>query len=288
MRQTLLLTICFGMFIEFSIASFAAGAEEVSEKDLFGDDNLVAWCIVPFDAKRRGPAERAEMLVRLGLKRVAYDWREEHVATFEEEILQYKKHDLEFFAFWDVHEEALKLFEKYDLHPQIWRIAPTPDVESQEERVATAAKQLLPFVNRAKQLGCKFGIYNHGGWSGEPENMIAICKWLHEHAAGEHVGIVYNFHHGHEHIEDFGTLLSLMKPYLLCLNINGMNTNANPKIVSIGQGQHERKMLMTVLESGYAGPIGILDHRVEMDAEESLGQNLQGLKAVVKELDLAE
>lgn len=285
MRQTLLLTICFGIFAKFSIVAFVAGAEPVSEKDLFAEDNLVAWCIVPFDAKKRGPAERAEMLVRLGLKRVAYDWREEHVATFEEEILQYKKHELEFFAFWDVHEEALKLFEKYDLHPQIWRIAPTPNVESQAERVAAAAKQMLPYVNRAKQLGCKFGIYNHGGWSGEPENMIAICKWLHEHAGGEHVGIVYNFHHGHEHIEDFGALLDLMKPYLLCLNINGMNTDAKPKIVSLGQGEHERKMLQTVLESGYAGPIGILDHRVEMDAEESLGQNLDGLKAVVKELE---
>ena len=84
----------------------------------FAKDQLVAWCIVPFDAAKRGPAARAEMLKRLGLKRVAYDWREQHVKEFEEEILQYKKHGLEFFAFWAVHEKAFALFEKHKMHPQ--------------------------------------------------------------------------------------------------------------------------------------------------------------------------
>ncbi len=99
----------------------------------------MAWCIVPFDAKKRGPAERAEMLKGLGLKRVAYDWREQHVKEFEEEILQYKKHGLEFFAFWGVHDEAFALFEKYKLHPQIWLTLPSPKAETQEARVAAAA-----------------------------------------------------------------------------------------------------------------------------------------------------
>ena len=61
------------------------------DKDIFARDNLVAWCIVPFDGKKRGPAERAAMCAKLGLKKVAYDWRQEHVATFEQEILEYKK-----------------------------------------------------------------------------------------------------------------------------------------------------------------------------------------------------
>ena len=37
---------------------------------LFERDNLAAWCIVPFDAKKRGPEERAAMLERLGFKHV--------------------------------------------------------------------------------------------------------------------------------------------------------------------------------------------------------------------------
>ncbi len=61
----------------------SAVADELSPAaKLFAPTNLVAWCIVPFDANKRGPAERAEMVKRLGLSRVAYDWRDEHVATF--------------------------------------------------------------------------------------------------------------------------------------------------------------------------------------------------------------
>jgi hypothetical protein len=40
---------------------------------LFARDNLIAWCIVPFDSKARGPEERAAMLEKLGFKHFAYD-----------------------------------------------------------------------------------------------------------------------------------------------------------------------------------------------------------------------
>ena len=136
--------------------------------DNMAKDQLVAWCIVPFDAKQRGPAERAEMLKRLGLKRVAYDWRERHVKEFEEEILQYKKHGLEFFAFWSAHEEAFSLFAKHRIHPQVWVTAPSPNAESHEARVIAAAQALAPLVKCTRQLGCKLGLYNHGNWGGKP------------------------------------------------------------------------------------------------------------------------
>ncbi len=71
--------------------------------DIFRQDNLVAWCVVPFDAKARSPVDRAAMLKRLRFTKLAYDWREKHVAEFEEEINQLKNHDIEFFAFWGEH-----------------------------------------------------------------------------------------------------------------------------------------------------------------------------------------
>src|SRR5437016_4491701 len=61
---------------------------QADEPALFQRRNLVAWCIVPFDAKNRSPAERAAMVKSLGFTRVAYDWRANHVASFEDEILQ--------------------------------------------------------------------------------------------------------------------------------------------------------------------------------------------------------
>ena len=253
-------------------------------KRVFAKDNLVAWCIVPFDAKQRGPAERAEMLNRLGIKRVAYDWRENHVPTFEEEILQYKKHGLEYTAFWSWHPAMAPLIEKHGIRPQIWVMIPGPGNGTQEEKVATAAKALLPMVEQTRKLGCKLALYNHGGWGGEPQNLAAVAKWLRDNAKADHVGIVYNLHHGHGHIKDFAEVLALMKPYLLCLNLNGMNDNANPMILPIGSGQHERAMMEAIAKSGYSGPIGILDHRGDTDAEESLRQNLEGMKKVLKEM----
>lgn len=246
-------------------------------------DKLVAWCIVPFDAKKRNPAERATMLRRLGMRRCAYDWRREHVAEFEEEIRQYREHGIEFFAFWDAHEEAFKLFKKHDLHPQIWRTAPSPAGKTQDAKVAAAARAMEGLAKRTAELGCKLGLYNHGGWGGEPANLVAVCQRLRDQGH-RHVGIVYNWHHGHGHLADWAEALALMKPYLLCLNLNGMNSGAKPKILALAQGTHELAMLKVVRESGYDGPVGILDHQGHLDAEETLRDNLVGLQWLRKEL----
>ncbi|MCH5373922.1 MAG: sugar phosphate isomerase/epimerase [Planctomycetes bacterium] len=276
---------CFAAALLLASAGQPAHAADPAGPDeLFAPENLVAWCVVPFDAKRRGPAERAEMLQKLGFHKLAYDWRAEHVPTFEEEILQLKKHGIEFFAFWATHEDAFRLFEKYDLHPQIWMTAPSPAGDTDQARTEAAARTLLPLVERTRQLRCALGLYNHGGWGGEPSNLVAVCQWLRQHAEADHVGIVYNWHHGHAHISDWPESLAAMKPYLLCLNLNGMNDGANPQIVPLGKGQHERAMMQTILNSGYRGPIGILDHRGSIDAQQSLRENLDGLQQLVEQL----
>ncbi|MFO7973472.1 MAG: sugar phosphate isomerase/epimerase, partial [Candidatus Hydrogenedentota bacterium] len=61
-------------------------AAEAARPRVFARENLVAWCVVPFDANKRGPEGRAAMLKRLGFTKLAYDWRAEHVPEFEAEI----------------------------------------------------------------------------------------------------------------------------------------------------------------------------------------------------------
>src|SRR5690349_13467261 len=70
------------------------------QSDLFDRSNLVAWCIVPFDSKQRGPEARAEMLARMGIFKFAYDWRAEHIPTFDEELDTLKRWKIELSAFW--------------------------------------------------------------------------------------------------------------------------------------------------------------------------------------------
>jgi len=266
------------------IMGCVAVGEEDQPKSIFAKDNLVAWCIVPFDASHRGPEERAQMLERLAIKKVAYDWRANHVPTFEEEILAYKRHGLEYFAFWVWHPAMAPLIKKHGIKPQIWKAFGAPATGTHNEKVVAAAQGLMPLVEQTRELGCQLALYNHGGWGGEPRNMVAVCQWLRQNANAKHVGLVYNLHHGHGHIDDFAEVLKAMKPYLFCLNLNGMNTGAEPKILPLGQGQHDRKLLEIIAESGYRGPIGILDHRANLDTEQSLKENLDGLKRLLEQM----
>jgi len=254
---------------------------------LFARENLVAWCIVPFDSVKRGPDARAAMVRGLGLTRVAYDWRAEHVPQFEEEIFAYRKHGLEFLAFWGVHEEAFRLFAKHQLRPQIWMTAPSPvGTLPREEQIRQAVARLLPVVERTRQAGCPLGIYNHGSWGGEPENLVAVCEYLRRHHDACHVGIVYNQHHGHAHVDRFAAALGAMQPYLLCLNLNGLTREGDQrglKIQPLGQGELDLPLLRIIAASGYRGPIGIIGHTQD-DVELRLRDNLDGLDWLVPQL----
>jgi len=282
-----LLAVLLSGFVVAAFQPLNLAADDANGKeaaDNFQRDQLVAWCIVPFDAKQRGPEARAAMVQGLGMTRVAYDWRDVHVPTFEDEIVQYKKHNIEFFAFWGWHDAFEPLIEKHGIHPQIWIMFGAPNEGTDEAKVKAAAEGLLPLVKKTAQHKLKLALYNHGGWSGEPKNMVAVCEYLRTHHQAEHVGIVYNLHHGHDHIGDFAEQLALLQPYLLCLNLNGMNDNANPKILPIGDGQHDMDLIGLIRRSRYNGPVGIIDHREQLDSEESLQQNLTGLKSVLLKL----
>lgn len=259
-----------------ALVTSAIGAADLPEN--FRRENLVAWCVVPFDAGKRGPEERSRMMSQLGLNRVAYDWRAEHVAEFEREIVAYQKQNLEMTAFWAGHEEAFVLFEKHGIRPQVWKTLGG-------KSVTEAADAMEPLAKRTGEIGCSLGLYNHGGWGGEPENLVAVCEELHRRGH-DHVGIVYNFHHAHDHFEDWAAKFEAMKPHLLCLNLNGMvpgGDKEGKKILAIGQGTEESGMIRTVIESGYEGPIGILDHRNETDTRQTLEENLAGLADVLRE-----
>jgi hypothetical protein len=80
----------------------------------------------------------------------------------------------------------------------------------------------------------------------------------------------------------FATLLEKIKPHLYCLNLNGM-TKGGEKILPIGAGELDLALLKTIRDSGYAGPIGILNH-TDLDAEKRLKDNLDGLDRLLQQL----
>src|SRR5437764_3218677 len=93
---------------------------------LFAQTNLVAWCIVPFDAKKRSPEERAAMLERLGFNLFAYDYRAEHVPSFDAEMDALERHHIRLLGWWfppTMNDEArliLDVLKRHHLKPQLW------------------------------------------------------------------------------------------------------------------------------------------------------------------------
>jgi len=266
-------------------ALLAVGGLGAAGGGLFRTDNLLAWCIVPFDLKQRGPEERAAMLARLGLKKFVYDWREKDVPYFDREIDALQKHGIALAGFWTPHPASLTapnrlevifdLIERRRLRTELWlslsadkAFVALPD----GAKLELASRIVERVARRAAALGCKVGLYNHGGWYGEPENQLAILARV----KMANVGLVYNFHHGHEHVARFAELLRKLKPHLLAVNINGMKTGT--KILPVGEGEDELAMLRALEASGYRGPVGILGHREELDAEVALRLNLEGLR----------
>ena len=266
-----------------------------ADYQLFARTNLMAWCIVPFDAKKRGPEERATMLEQLGFQHFAYDYRAEHIPQFHAEIAACRKHGVGFDAWWFptvMNDEAriiLDVLKRNKVRAQLWVTGggnATRSPEEQRARVEAEAKRLRAIAEAAAPIGGTVALYNHGAWFGEPENQIQIIELLKQEGV-TNVGIVYNQHHGHDHLDRFTTLLQQMKPHLLTLNLNGMTRDGDKvgkKILPLGQGDLDLGLLKVIRDSGWHGPIGILNHTDE-DAGARLRDNLDGLDWLHRQLE---
>lgn len=261
--------------------------------DLFSKENLVAWCIVPFDSNERSPEQRGAMLTELGISALAYDYRDSHIPSFPEEIEVLKAHDISLRAVWlwaDPRQEGkldsagrtiFRILEASGSQTEIWVGMPEDAFEGlpEEESLALAVTAVGEILSETEKIGCSLALYNHGGWYGEPVNLVRIIEEL----GSEKLRIVYNFHHGHHQVERFQENLELMLPYLSTINLNGMRVEG-PKIITLGEGDRELEMLRIIQASGYSGSIGIIGHTEGEDIRPVLERNLQGLEKLKNQL----
>ena len=134
---------------------------------LFERNNLIAWCIVPFDSKKRGPEERAVMLQKLGFKHFAYDWRTEHISTFDAEVEALDRHGIGLDAFWvapgELNRESriiLDLLKRHGIKAQLWVLLDLGNDRSQgaeqERRVKAAAESCAPWPKRRARSAARW------------------------------------------------------------------------------------------------------------------------------------
>jgi sugar phosphate isomerase/epimerase len=280
--------------------------EDVKQPDILDPHSIYGWCMVPYTDRPRTGTERAQILSRLGLRGAAWDWRPEHVADFPAELDAYEAAGLKLLAVWipallpkdddelgDIDSDALAIISecaRRGLTPQLWTCTsygpPGPYPPAGEEldpidqhcRVQRTASHLAPLASLAAEHGMTVALYNHQGWFGEPENQLAVADALGEHGL-TNVGLTYQFHHGHAHIDRFAQMWPLIAPRVVALGLSGMMPEAHwggRKIHPLGHGVYDERMLRTVLDSGWSGPVTVLCHTMD-DPEVRLRDNLDGL-----------
>ncbi|MGF1584004.1 MAG: sugar phosphate isomerase/epimerase family protein [Bacteroidales bacterium] len=283
--------LVFSLMIFFTMSCNTDGSGP--DRDIFSADNLVAWCIVPFDASERSPEERAAMLNDLGFKKMAWDWRMEHIDDLPREIEALGEYGIELSAIWlwidgsarhgllPHHEQIIDYVNDAGLKTTYWVSFSDDffDFHGDEEKVNEGVRVLGMVHDRIRQHGCKIALYNHMGWFGEPENQVRII----ENLGRDSIGIVYNFHHAHHQIDNFAGNLEVMMPWLYTVNINGMRADG-PRILDVGKGDMERDMIKTLIASGFDGTVGILGHTEGEDIKIVLERNLNGLKYLLEEM----
>jgi len=279
--------------IVFCFVSLGTLAQKNSKSTLYARQNLVAWCVVPFDKMKRTPEARAEMLKDLGITQLAYDWRQEHLPTMEEEIRTLKRNDIKLKSVWfwvdggsgDVMDEAnhfiLKTLKENNIKTELWLSFNERYFEglSDTEKLQKAVTSIGEINKKVNEIGCTLQLYNHGSWFGEPANQVKIIQSV----GAKDIGIVYNFHHARHQIDMFPDLLKIMKPYLSTVNINGMK-QGGPMILTVGEGDRELGMLQQLKDAGFKGTIGVLSHVDNEDAKIVLQRNLEGLKKLLKDM----
>lgn len=278
------------------IALIVSSCQDESKKaENFAKDKLHAWAFELFD-KDRSPEERAQLLKRVGFTKTGFVVNGKLVDQFDAHVKAYTEAGLEIVSVWwqssnpDQLSEiktktVLATLDKYKLRPHIWFSMEKKAVAgiAEDERVNKAVAMIAPLAEECRKRGMQLALYNHMEWFGETDNQITIIEKLRSVGNMDHVGIIYNFHHGHDRILNFDATFEKMQPYLIALNLNGMRVEG-PKIIQIGDGDREEQMIKAVIDSGYDGPIGVIHHFDNKDAESVYKINLKGLQEILKTL----
>ena len=287
--------LCYGLLPQ----SATAAEPQTSSKtpDPFAQGNLHAWAYEEYDSVQRTPDERAQVLQQLGISRAGYIARDPaRVAEFEAYVIAYQKYGIQLVAAWTpLHTDKpldephvrtfLDVVRRHNLKLQWWFTLEHMEEHQEGERIERAAAQIRQLIPAAKSISCDLVLYGHGRdhWFTQIENQIAVIERVKRDAPSARLGIVYNFHQSHAQMDRLKDVFPRLKPYLSAVNLDGMRAEG-PQIITLGQGDREAGMIKIIRESGWTGCVGIISHNRKVDARVSLQQNLEGLRAVLEQI----
>lgn len=278
----------------YSLLPFLILLAQCSNAQNFDQNQLkdyYPWCIVAYDSLERSPRERIQMIKEIGFNKYAYDWRDKHLEDTKFELQMAMVNDIEIVSIWlwlnanrdsigllgHANKKLFKIIEELDLRTTFWvSLSENFFKDLDEEQSLSEAVAILDFVAiKAAELNCKVALYNHSGWFGNPFNQLEVIKALPQHD----LGIVFNFHHAHNSIDDIDSIAFAIKPYLRAVNLNGMKKDGI-KILPIGKGDYEKEMIQAFINTGFIGPWGVMGHVENADVKKVLLENIDGLRSL--------
>ncbi|MFK7757408.1 MAG: sugar phosphate isomerase/epimerase family protein [Flavobacteriales bacterium] len=263
-------------------------------EELIDISEVSPWCILGFDSLDRTPEQRIALLHELGLKKYGFNKGKGYLSTMIQEFNLARENDIEItsvFLWLNAsrdsvgklslsNQELLSNLTKVKQRPTVWLSFSNNFFEelNHKESISLSVEMIQFIKSEADEIGCKIALYNHHGWFGNPYNQVEILEKLND----ESIGLVYNFHHGQEYVDEFPDIVKKIKPYLSFVNLNGVKKEG-PQILPIGKGDFELEMIKTLKKEGFNGPWGILGHIKTEDVKEVLVRNIEGLKSLNSE-----
>jgi hypothetical protein len=152
-RSHLVSSIVSLVFIAALLSARAEAEKPIDlvTRNVWAHNNLVAWCVAPWDAEKRGPEDRAKMLARLGFKHYAHiSLSKQTDAELDAEIEALKKHRIHLLAWYfpldadnPLAKRTLEVFKRHEVHPQLW-VALPPKKESAWPKNQEEWSKLVP------------------------------------------------------------------------------------------------------------------------------------------------
>ena len=272
-----------------------------AQRSAIGASHLVAHDAVP-----RTALERATMLREIGLSRIVWDWREEHIDSFDAELDALRLAGVHLAGMWTplpmpALEEPdyasrfgtvparLKYLiteaARRGLSPDLWTqisfgtpgapLALSPEVHRSE--VQRTADHLMGIARLARGHGMCLMLTNHGGWAGQPQTLVDVVREL-EARGLSNVGIGLRLHHAHHLIPDLDRHVAALGDYLAAVMLSGADAGAELSgrvVLPFGAGSRDRWVTHVLMESGWQGQL--LVHAVGRDdARARLLDSLEG------------
>lgn len=274
----------------------------------WGARGSVAATHLGFDSITRTPRERAQMLERIGVSRVVWDWREDSVGALASQMDAFRAAGIALEGMWtpvplpeptapdydsrfgEVPALALSLMREAALRglsPDLWTPlaygppGPPPEISNREHaaEVARAADHLAPLATAAQGFGMGLVLANHGGWAGEPRTMVDVVTALGARGL-RNVGVALQLQHGHHLVPELDRHLAALGDNVIAIVLSGVDAGAQLSgrlILPFGAGSRDRWTLHALLDSAWQGRV--LVHAMgDDDAEARLLDSLEGLE----------